>query len=175
MRSMGRRRIRRNRSGGAWKSPAGTLGSWAGFRPNCCRTFSNSCLPRYRMRWGLPPQSSKIRQCAWKKLYIQRDEEDMTDLVRNCPSEFKEYYIQMQAAKRSQVPVPSQVNKDRLLSIRRSPINRQYGKRAEGFLTMWSLTMHVWGKLALIIKSVMSSFARKLGMSMSVMTHAENL
>lgn len=43
----------------------------------------------------------------------------MTDLVKNCPSEFKEYYVQMQAAKRSQVPVPSQVSKQsasRLLS-----------------------------------------------------------
>ncbi|KAK1562230.1 hypothetical protein Q3G72_008450 [Acer saccharum] len=30
----------------------------------------------------------------------------MVELVRNCP-EFKEYYIQMQAAKRSQAPLPS--------------------------------------------------------------------
>lgn len=41
---------------------------------------------------------------------LQRDEEDMSELVRNCPAEFKEYYIQMQAAKRSQAPLPSQVN-----------------------------------------------------------------
>lgn len=40
---------------------------------------------------------------------MQRDEEDMVELVRNCPNEFKEYYIQMQAAKRSQAPLPSQV------------------------------------------------------------------
>lgn len=33
----------------------------------------------------------------------------MVELVRNCPSEFKEYYIQMQVAKRSQAPLPSQV------------------------------------------------------------------
>lgn len=35
----------------------------------------------------------------------------MIELVRNCQPEFKEYYIQMQAAKRSQVPLPSQVRK----------------------------------------------------------------
>lgn len=40
---------------------------------------------------------------------LQRDEEDMVEFVRNCPLEFKEYYIQMQAAKRSQAPLPSQV------------------------------------------------------------------
>ena len=43
-------------------------------------------------------------------LSSQRDEEDMTQLVRDCSSEFKEYYIQMQAAKRSQAPLPSQVS-----------------------------------------------------------------
>lgn len=36
----------------------------------------------------------------------------MLELVRNCPPEFKEYYIQMQAAKRSQAPLPSQVYRD---------------------------------------------------------------
>ena len=107
------------------------------------------------MRWGLLPHSKKLRECPWKKLYIQvlnrlvlilvfkfffffqimisfirlshrnklvesyfqlvcfslqRDEKDMVELVRNCPSDqFKEYYIQMQAAKRSQAPLPSQV------------------------------------------------------------------
>ena len=40
---------------------------------------------------------------------MQRDGEDMGELVRNCQNEFKEYYIQMQAAKRSQAPHPSQV------------------------------------------------------------------
>ncbi|KAK6263426.1 hypothetical protein QUC31_009242 [Theobroma cacao] len=68
----------------------------------------------YCMRWGLLPPT-KIRECAWKKLYIQRDEEDMIELVRNCPSEFKEYYIQMQAAKRSQAPLPSQVKDDLII------------------------------------------------------------
>lgn len=33
----------------------------------------------------------------------------MVEFVRNTPTEFKEYYIQMQAAKRSQVPHPSEV------------------------------------------------------------------
>lgn len=69
----------------------------------------------YCMRWGLLPPTRKLRECPWKKLYIQRDEQDMAELVRNCPTEFKEYYIQMQAAKRSQVPLPSQVNDDRIL------------------------------------------------------------
>ncbi|KAK6129819.1 hypothetical protein DH2020_036405 [Rehmannia glutinosa] len=68
----------------------------------------------YCMRWGLLPPK-KLRECAWKKLYIQRDEDDMAEFVRNCPSEFKEYYIQMQAAKRSQAPHPSQVNDDRII------------------------------------------------------------
>ncbi|KAL7187872.1 hypothetical protein ACSBR1_037844 [Camellia fascicularis] len=69
----------------------------------------------YCMRWGLLPPTKKLRECAWKKLYIQRDGEDMVEFVRYCPSEFKEYYIQMQAAKRSQAPLPSQVNDDRII------------------------------------------------------------
>ncbi|KAL4376139.1 hypothetical protein GQ457_02G030740 [Hibiscus cannabinus] len=52
----------------------------------------------YRMRRGLLPPT-KMRECTWKNLYIQRHEED-------CASELKEYYIQMQAAKRSQAPLP---------------------------------------------------------------------
>ncbi|XP_028119517.1 F-box protein SKIP31-like [Camellia sinensis] len=39
----------------------------------------------------------------------------MAEFVRNCPAEFKEYYVQMQAAKRSQTPLPSQVNDDRII------------------------------------------------------------
>ncbi|XP_026413178.1 F-box protein SKIP31-like isoform X1 [Papaver somniferum] len=69
----------------------------------------------YCMRWGLLSPTNKLRECAWKKLYIQRDEEDMAEFVRNTPSEFKEYYIQMQAAKRSQAPLPSQVNDDHII------------------------------------------------------------
>lgn len=42
-------------------------------------------------------------------LKSQRDREDMIEFVRNTPMEFKEYYIQMQAAKRSQAPLPSEV------------------------------------------------------------------
>lgn len=41
---------------------------------------------------------------------MQRDQDDMVEFVRNTPPEFKEYYIQMQVAKRSQAPLPSQVN-----------------------------------------------------------------
>ncbi|XP_022881368.1 F-box protein SKIP31-like isoform X2 [Olea europaea var. sylvestris] len=67
----------------------------------------------YCMRWGLLPPK-KPRECAWKKLYIQRDEEDMAEFVRGCPSEFKEYYIQMQVAKRSQAPLPSQTLADQV-------------------------------------------------------------
>lgn len=66
----------------------------------------------YYMRWGGLP-TNKLREVAWKNLYIQRDEEDTGEFVRNCPVESKEYYIQMQAAKRSQAPLPSQVNDDR--------------------------------------------------------------
>lgn len=66
----------------------------------------------YCMRWGILPPTKKLRDHAWKKLYIQRDEEDMVEFVRNCPSEFKEYYIQMQVAKRSQAPLPSQLKDD---------------------------------------------------------------
>lgn len=69
----------------------------------------------YCMRWGLLPPTRKLRECPWKKLYIQRDEEDMVQLVRSCQNEFKEYYIQMQAAKRSQAPLPSQLKDDRII------------------------------------------------------------
>nr|XP_010918649.1 F-box protein SKIP31 isoform X3 [Elaeis guineensis] len=69
----------------------------------------------YCMRWGLASPNGKLRACAWKKLYIQRDKEDMVEFVRNTPTEFKEYYIQMQAAKRSQAPLPSQVNDDQVI------------------------------------------------------------
>ncbi|CAJ1930780.1 unnamed protein product [Sphenostylis stenocarpa] len=69
----------------------------------------------YCMRWGLLPPTRKLRECPWKKLYIQRDGEDMVELVRNCQNEFKEYYIQMQAAKRSQAPLPSQLKDDRII------------------------------------------------------------
>ncbi|KAF9626610.1 hypothetical protein IFM89_036471 [Coptis chinensis] len=74
------------------------------------------------MRWGLASPTKKLRECTWKELYIQelplflqRDEEDMFQFVRNTPTEFKEYYIQMQVAKRSQAPLPSQVNDDRII------------------------------------------------------------
>jgi hypothetical protein len=69
----------------------------------------------YCLRWGRPPSSDrpgKPRGCAWKKLYFERDEADMVDFVRNTPAEFREYYVQMQAAKRSQAPLPSQVHDD---------------------------------------------------------------
>ncbi|WCJ33726.1 F-box family protein [Euphorbia peplus] len=68
----------------------------------------------YCMRWGLLPPSSKSL-CSWKKLYIQRDKADMLMLVWNCPPEFKEYYIQMNASKRIQAPLPSQVKDDLIL------------------------------------------------------------
>lgn len=69
----------------------------------------------YCMRWGVLPPSRKLRDCPWKKLYIQRDEKDMVELVTSCQNEFKEYYIQMQAAKRSQAPHPSQLKDDSLI------------------------------------------------------------
>ncbi|XP_023639323.1 F-box protein SKIP31 [Capsella rubella] len=69
----------------------------------------------YCIRWGLTPPTRKLRESAWKKLYIDRDEQDMIELVRTCPSDFKEYYIQMQAAKRSQAPLPSEMVDDRII------------------------------------------------------------
>ncbi|XBI40100.1 hypothetical protein VPH35_124749 [Triticum aestivum] len=72
----------------------------------------------YCMRWGLSSNATsnaKLRECAWKSLYIQQDREDMVEFVRYTPTEFKEYYIQMQAAKRSQAPLPSEVNDDKIV------------------------------------------------------------
>ncbi|XP_047052870.1 F-box protein SKIP31-like isoform X3 [Lolium rigidum] len=72
----------------------------------------------YCMRWGLSSNATsnaKLRDCAWKNLYIQQDREDMVEFVRYTPTEFKEYYIQMQAAKRSQAPLPSEVNDDKII------------------------------------------------------------
>jgi hypothetical protein len=67
----------------------------------------------YCMRWGLPqPDHGKLRACAWKKLYIERDTVDMMEFVRGCPVEFQEYYIQMQAAKRSDAPLRSMLKDD---------------------------------------------------------------
>ncbi|BFI10641.1 hypothetical protein MPTK1_3g16200 [Marchantia polymorpha subsp. ruderalis] len=69
----------------------------------------------YCLRWGPPEQGerkSKLRGCAWKQLYFERDQADMVEFVRNTPVEFREYYIQMQVAKRSQAPVPSQIRDD---------------------------------------------------------------
>lgn len=78
---------------------------------------SDECLWHrlYCMRWGLASPTKKLRECSWKELYIKRDEEDMVQFVRNTPAEFKEYYIQMQVAKRSQAPLPSQVNDDTII------------------------------------------------------------
>lgn len=69
----------------------------------------------YGLRWDLLPATKKLRECSWKNLYFQRDEEDITQSVRNCQPEFKEYYIQMYAAKRSQAPLLSQVNDDQVI------------------------------------------------------------
>ncbi|XP_028085366.1 F-box protein SKIP31-like [Camellia sinensis] len=59
--------------------------------------ISESRAEQYCMRWGLLPSTKKLQECAWKKLYIQIS------------------YVQMQAAKRSQTPLPSQVNDDRII------------------------------------------------------------
>ncbi|KAK1568583.1 hypothetical protein Q3G72_026232 [Acer saccharum] len=50
-----------------------------------------------------------LSQFVTNSLNLQWDEEDMVVLVRNFPTEFKENYIQMQAAKKSQAQLPSQV------------------------------------------------------------------
>ncbi|KMZ62045.1 F-box protein SKIP31 [Zostera marina] len=69
----------------------------------------------YCIRWGLASSACKLHTCSWKKLYIQHDNEDMVEFIRNTPSKFKKYYIQMQASKRSQEPLPSEVNDDSIL------------------------------------------------------------
>lgn len=69
----------------------------------------------YHLRWGSLPQTKELRESTWKRLYIQRDENDMIDSVQNCPPEFREYYIQMHAAKRSQAPLLSQVSDDQVI------------------------------------------------------------
>ncbi|CAL5325465.1 unnamed protein product [Camellia sinensis] len=61
------------------------------------------------------PYKKITGMCLEKALHLERDEEDMAEFVRNCPAEFKEYYVQIQAAKRSQTPLPSQVNDDRII------------------------------------------------------------
>ncbi|XP_008784043.1 F-box protein SKIP31-like isoform X2 [Phoenix dactylifera] len=96
----------------------------------------------YCMRWGLAPPNGKLRACAWKELYIQRDKEDMVEFVRNTPTEFKEYYIQMQAAKRSQAPLPSQVNDDRVILDRTVADQVSIWKSSRG-LTDEVVTGHV--------------------------------
>lgn len=72
----------------------------------------------YCLRWGLPSaggQGTRPRGCAWKQLYFERDRADMIEFVRNTPIEFREYYIQMQAAKRSQAPLPTQIKDDLII------------------------------------------------------------
>ncbi|KAJ7554098.1 hypothetical protein O6H91_06G124600 [Diphasiastrum complanatum] len=98
----------------------------------CCRVCqflrcaaSDEVLWRrlYYLRWGFLSEGSSIskpRGSAWKQLYfetlsmdsVQRDKADMTEFVRNTPPDFREYYVQMQAAKRSQPPLPSQIKDD---------------------------------------------------------------
>ncbi|KAE8661921.1 glycine-rich protein A3-like [Hibiscus syriacus] len=59
--------------------------------------------------------SNKNEGMSLEEALIQRDEKDMIELFRNCPSEFKEYHIQMQAAKRGQTPSPSLVKDDSII------------------------------------------------------------
>lgn len=50
----------------------------------------------------------------------QRDHADMAEFVRNTPGEFRELFIQMQAAKRSQAPLKSQATFYVLETLQRS-------------------------------------------------------
>ncbi|KAL4592965.1 hypothetical protein LXL04_005974 [Taraxacum kok-saghyz] len=86
----------------------------------------------YCMRWGILPPTKNLRESAWKKLYIQRDEEDMVEFVRNCPIEFKEYYIQMQVAKRTQAPLPSQLKDDWMILDKSVADQVSIWKRSKG-------------------------------------------
>ncbi|VFQ62488.1 unnamed protein product [Cuscuta campestris] len=86
----------------------------------------------YCMRWGLLPPN-RPRECAWKLMYIQRDTDDMAEFVKHCPSEFKQYYIQMQAAKRSQAPLLSQVNDDHIILDKTVADQISIWKKNKGF------------------------------------------
>ncbi|KAH9607515.1 hypothetical protein KSS87_017445 [Heliosperma pusillum] len=86
----------------------------------------------YRLRWGLFLQTRKLRDCAWKKLYIQRDEEDMVQSLMNCQPEFKDFYLQMYAAKRTQAPLPSQVNDDGVILDKTVSDQVSLWKRSKG-------------------------------------------
>lgn len=86
----------------------------------------------YCLRWGLLSPTRKLRDCAWKRLYIQRDEEDMVQSMTNCQPEFKEYYLQMYAAKRSQAPLRSQVNDDLVTSDKTVSDQVSIWKRSRG-------------------------------------------
>ncbi|CAH8278220.1 unnamed protein product [Arabidopsis lyrata] len=96
----------------------------------------------YCIRWGLTPPTRKLRESAWKKLYIDRDEQDMIELVRTCPSDFKEYYMQMQAAKRSQAPLPSQMVDDRIILDKTVLEQVSLWKKSKG-LTDKAVTGHI--------------------------------
>jgi hypothetical protein len=81
------------------------------------RAASDESLWRklYCLRWGPPARPNgrkEPRGSSWKKLYFERDHADMAEFVRNTPGEFRELFIQMQAAKRSQAPLKSQVYDD---------------------------------------------------------------
>lgn len=86
----------------------------------------------YCIRWGLLPPN-RPRECAWKLMYIQRDTDDMAEFVKHCPSDFKQYYIQMQAAKRSQAPLLSQVNDDHIILDKTVADQISIWKKNKGF------------------------------------------
>ncbi|KAK4748754.1 hypothetical protein SAY87_015340 [Trapa incisa] len=106
-----------------------------------------------------------------------RDGEDEVELLRNYQPEFKGYYMQMQVAKRSQTPLPSQ--DDRMLLDKTVADQVSIWKRNNGFsdkVVQLYLTMHVLVKHVLIIGLVMLLSVRRLGVFTSaVMMHAEKL
>ncbi|GLJ43330.1 hypothetical protein SUGI_0899990 [Cryptomeria japonica] len=72
----------------------------------------------YHMRWGFPEtDNGKLQLCSWKNLYIEQDSADMNDFVRDSPIEFQKYYIQIQAAKRSEAPSPTKLEEDLTLAV----------------------------------------------------------
>ncbi|KAK6934078.1 LOW QUALITY PROTEIN: hypothetical protein RJ641_034233 [Dillenia turbinata] len=85
---------------------------------------------------GVVASYKKIAGVCLEKAYIQRDEEDMNALGIARP-EFKEYYIQMQAAKRSQAPLPSQVNDDQKL----------LDKTVSDQVSMWKISLGLSDKV----------------------------
>eukprot|EP00271_Cylindrocystis_brebissonii_P013054 TRINITY_DN32605_c0_g1_i1.p1 TRINITY_DN32605_c0_g1~~TRINITY_DN32605_c0_g1_i1.p1 ORF type:complete len:415 (-),score=61.58 TRINITY_DN32605_c0_g1_i1:465-1709(-) len=59
----------------------------------------------YSLRWGT---RVRPRGLAWKQSYFERDRAEVQESCQNCPEDFRQYFVHMHAAKRSQAPRPDQ-------------------------------------------------------------------